>query len=138
MTKNETSRKQTPSSLRPRKAQWFAGGVISLAVLGAGAGTAFASTGTPSSHAASHASVGMTHRAEHAKGGTTGSDTTSATPGGTVARDHSSACNLAGTTALSGNWTHGAYVRAAKAANPANVRAAAQSPCGKPTSAHGA
>ncbi|MHB8293471.1 MAG: hypothetical protein ACYDH5_02330 [Acidimicrobiales bacterium] len=106
MTNRETSTKQTSSSPHPRKAHWFAAGVISLAVLGAGAGTAFASTG--------------------------------ATPGGTVARDHSSACNLAGTTALSGNWAHGAYVRAAKAADPANVRAAAQSPCGKPTSAQGA
>lgn len=142
---------QTPSSPRPRLARWFAAGALSLAVMGAGAGTAFASGGSPSPHAASHASVGMEHRAKHGKGPVASThqqsthqqrkastDTKAGVPGGTVARDHSASCDLAGATTLSGNWTHGAYVRAAKAADKANVQAAAKSPCGKPMNAHGA
>lgn len=152
---------QTPSSPRPRLARWFAAGALSLAVMGAGAGTAFASGGSPSPHAASHASVGMEHRGKHGKGpvasihlasthqpsthqpsahqqSKASTDTKAGVPGGTVARDHSASCDLAGATTFSGNWTHGAYVRAAKAADKANVQAAAKSPCGKPMNAHGA
>lgn len=137
MNRHDTSMTHT-TPLRPRRTRWFAAGVTSLAILGASTGTAFAATGGPSSHSASHASVGMAHRNEHAKGAGSASDAKGAASGGPVARDHASSCDLAGATALSVNWNHGAYVRAARAAGTAAVRAGAKSQCGKPMSAHGA
>jgi hypothetical protein len=54
--------------------------------------------------------------------------------GGTVARfQQASACDLANTSGLPGNWTHGDYVSAVAASGDhAQIRTAAQSDCGKP------
>lgn len=54
--------------------------------------------------------------------------------GGPIERFHQSgACDLTHVSSLSGNWTHGDYVSAVAAGgNPALIRQAAWSDCGKP------
>lgn len=59
--------------------------------------------------------------------------------GGPIARFHpAGSCDLTAVSALPGNWTHGDYVSAVVAAgDPAQIRAAAHSDCGKPMVAVG-
>jgi hypothetical protein len=54
--------------------------------------------------------------------------------GGPIERFHmSGSCDLTAVSSLPGNWTHGDYVSAVAAnANPAEIRLAAHSDCGKP------
>lgn len=54
--------------------------------------------------------------------------------GGPIERFHQSgACDLTNVSSLPGNWTHGDYVSAVAAGgNPALIRQAAWSDCGKP------
>jgi hypothetical protein len=56
--------------------------------------------------------------------------------GGPIERFHQAgSCDLTSVSSLPGNWTHGDYVSAAAAAaagDPAQIRLAAQSDCGKP------
>ena len=59
--------------------------------------------------------------------------------GGPIERFHQAgSCDLASVSSLPGNWTHGYYVSAvAVAGDPAQIRLAAQSDCGKPMVAVG-
>jgi hypothetical protein len=59
------------------------------------------------------------------------------TPGGSIERVHDvTQCGLIDVSTLQGNWTHGDYVSAvAVGSSNADVREAAQSDCGKPTTA---
>jgi hypothetical protein len=59
--------------------------------------------------------------------------------GGPIERFHQGgSCDLTAVSSLPGNWTHGDYVSAVAAAgDPAQIRLAAQSDCGKPMVAVG-
>lgn len=59
--------------------------------------------------------------------------------GGPIERFHQAgSCDLTAVASLPGNWTHGDYVSAVTAnGNPAQVREAAHSDCGKPMVAVG-
>jgi hypothetical protein len=59
--------------------------------------------------------------------------------GGPIARFHQTgSCDLTTVSSLPGNWTHGDYVSAVAAGgNPAKIRQAAWSDCGKPMVAVG-
>jgi hypothetical protein len=58
--------------------------------------------------------------------------------GGPIERFHQAgSCDLASVSSLPGNWTHGDYVSAVAAGDPAQIRLAAHSDCGKPMVAVG-
>jgi hypothetical protein len=68
-----------------------------------------------------------------------GNDQDAGVHGGPNERFHEAgSCDLTAVSSLPGNWTHGDYVSAVAAnGNPAQIREAAQSDCGKPMVAVG-
>ena len=72
---------------------------------------------------------------------TEGNEQDAGVHGGPIERFHTAgSCDLTAVSSLPGNWTHGDYVRAVAAngnGNPAQIREAAHSDCGKPMVAVG-
>jgi len=96
-------------------------------VSGVATAAVFAGTGSPSG--------GPPGRSDQAEA----NETDAGVHGGPIERFHDAgSCDLTAVGSLPGNWTHGDYVSAVAAgANPALIRQAAWSDCGKPMVAVG-
>ena len=93
-----------------------------LGVSGVATAAVFAGTGSPSG--------GPPGRSDQAEA----NESDAGVHGGPIERFHDAgSCDLTAVGSLPGNWTHGDYVSAVAAgANPALIRQAAWSDCGKP------
>ena len=98
-----------------------------LGVSGVATAAVFAGTGSPSG--------GPPGRSDQAEA----NESDAGVHGGPIERFHDAgSCDLTAVGSLPGNWTHGDYVSAVAAgANPALIRQAAWSDCGKPMVAVG-